>query len=143
MKFCPNCGAEVDEHSSFCTSCGSKLVNTESETTNSADDSVFGFDQEPITNQNTYYNNQTSNVPPQNENTYQPKKTNSMCLVGFILSFFFSFIGFVVSCIGLSQVKKNPNETGKGFAVAGIVLGLLGTIIYIVIFFTRMSFILS
>lgn len=134
MKYCTNCGSEVKESDSFCVSCGTPIARTsEPVKPESSADSLFGFDDQPkTTNSETYTYN--SNQP---QNTAEPQKTNSMCLAGFILSFFFSFIGLIVSCVGLSQLKKNPNEKGRGFAVAGIVIGILGTIIYIISFAVR------
>lgn len=135
MKYCPNCGSEVNEGSAFCTSCGSPLAQSEPVNQDNTGDSVFGFDEQPLDNQQTYYNNQPINQQSQENN--QPQKTNSMCVVGFVLSFFFSLIGMIVSCVGLSQVKKNPNEKGKGLAVAGIIIGILGTIVSFIVSYFR------
>ena len=69
----------------------------------------------------------------------QKPKTNTMALVGFILSligfltswFIFplvlAIVGLILSCIGMKQIKEN-NEGGKGLAIAGIVLGALAII---------------
>lgn len=134
MKYCTNCGSEVKESDSFCVSCGSPIAHiNEPVKTESSADSLFGFDDQPkstINETNTYNSSQP-------QNTAEPEKTNSMCLAGFILSIFFSFIGLIVSCVGLSQLKKNPNEKGRGFAVAGIVIGIIGTVIYIISFAVR------
>lgn len=137
MKFCPNCGSEVQDGASFCTSCGGKLPQDESLNQENSGDSIFGFEDQSTNSNPTYnnqntYQNQTTN---QNQNNAQvePQKTNSMCLVGFILSFFFSLIGIIVSCVGLSQLKKNPNEKGKGMAIAGIVIGSVGLVFQIIV----------
>jgi hypothetical protein len=66
-------------------------------------------------------------------------KTNGMALAGFILGLLSvpsvccccftppcSVLGLIFSCIGLSQARRNPMQGGKGLAVAGIILSILG-----------------
>jgi len=60
---------------------------------------------------------------------YQRPKMNTLALVGFILSFFISFVGLILCIIGLNQINgSNGMQTGKGLAIAGIIIGALGTI---------------
>lgn len=64
-------------------------------------------------------------VPPQ----------NTLAVVGFVLSFFFSVPGIVCGHIALSQIKRT-GERGRGLAIAGLVIGYLGlalVIAYVVI----------
>ncbi len=49
---------------------------------------------------------------------------DALALTGFILSFFTFIIGLVVSIIALVRVKKTANR-GKGFAIAGICISLV------------------
>lgn len=51
----------------------------------------------------------------------EQKEMNTMCIVGFVLSFFCNFIGLILSIIGLSDAKKK-NQSGEGFAIAGIII---------------------
>ncbi len=55
---------------------------------------------------------------------FQQPRSNTLGLVGFILSFCLSPIGLILSLIGLG---KPP----RGFAIAGVVIGLLGTCVWI------------
>lgn len=55
---------------------------------------------------------------------FQQPRSNTLGLVGFILSFCLSPIGLILSLIGLG---KPP----RGFAIAGVVIGLLGTCLWI------------
>ncbi len=68
-----------------------------------------------------------------------PKKTNTLALVGLILSIvvgllslmclpFFGPISLGLSIAGLVQVNKNPNQGGKGLAIAGIVISSLSIV---------------
>ncbi len=57
----------------------------------------------------------------------QPKaSSNTLGLVGFILAFCLSPIGLLLSLIGLGK-------TPRGFAVAGVIVGLIGTAIWAVV----------
>lgn len=68
--------------------------------------------------------------PPPN---YGGGRTNGMCIAGFVLAFFCSILGLIFSIIGLNQAKTR-NERGQGFAIAGIVISVLGIILGIVYF---------
>ena len=71
----------------------------------------------------------------QNDANYMaPKKTNPMAITGFVLSFFISPLGIIFSAIGLSQISKDSRQGGKGLAIAGLILGILGTIFYIFLY---------
>ena len=59
------------------------------------------------------------------EQTKQPQaaksETNSMAVVGFILSFFVAIAGLIVSIIGLRKAPEYGGN-GKGLAIAGIII---------------------
>ena len=44
----------------------------------------------------------------------------------------FGPLPIVLGIVALSQIKQNPQQTGSGFAIAGIVLGVLSLIIAVV-----------
>jgi uncharacterized membrane protein len=53
-------------------------------------------------------------------------------LVGGIITFIMSVIGYVLVFIGLSKVKQNlPNPTGIGFILAYFIIGLCSIVLYI------------
>lgn len=54
----------------------------------------------------------------------EKKRTNSICIVGFVLAFVSSFAGLVLSIIGLIQAKR-VEEGGSGLAIAGIIISAL------------------
>lgn len=72
--------------------------------------------------------------PPQQPFVPQPpQKTNGLALAGFITSLVCcSPVGLVLSIIGLSQINKNPQEGGKGLAIAGIIIGGIGIVVGII-----------
>ena len=82
---------------------------------------------EPLNN-----NAQQTTIPTQS-------KSNGMAIAGFIVSLLVSgLIGLILSIVGLNKVKEC--NSGKGLAIAGIIIGILrmiGTIIAcILLFFT-------
>ena len=75
------------------------------------------------------YGQQPYGQPPYGQPPYRQAKMNTLALVGFILSFFISFVGLILCIIGLSQINSaNGTQTGKGLAIAGIIIGAIGTV---------------
>ena len=68
----------------------------------------------------------------------QPGTLNQMALVGFIASLVgtATCIGFVVGLIlghvGLRQIQQQPQQTGRGLAIAAIVIGYVGLALYVI-----------
>ena len=65
------------------------------------------------------------------------QKLNKLAIFGCIVSFVFNFIGVVLCLIALGQIKKT-GEKGKGFAILGIVVGIIPLIflIFLIVFCT-------
>ena len=64
----------------------------------------------------------------------QPQKTNGMAIAGFVVALVCCGpLGIVFSAIGLNQINKNPSQGGKGLAIAGLVIGIVTTIISLVV----------
>lgn len=53
------------------------------------------------------------------------EKTNTLAVVGFVLSFFLSIAAVVIGHLGLSQINRT-NERGWGLGVAALWLGYAG-----------------
>ena len=54
---------------------------------------------------------------------------NGLAIAGFILSFFISLVGLILSVIALNQINKSGGtQKGKGLALAGIIISALGII---------------
>lgn len=107
MAFCPNCGNDLgDTHGSFCIACGKPL-------------------EEPKTWENAEDRSQTEaryDAPSQPQVRYVERKTNGLAIAGFITSFFTMLVGLILSWIALSQIKDNPDQEGRGLAIAGIII---------------------
>ena len=101
--FCKNCGKEIDDKAVVCGHC---VVPTDLAATTAA---------APV----------------------EDKKVNALGIAGFIVSFFSlglgiyfciaSIVGLVLSIVGMVQSKKC---TLNGFAIAGLVLGIISLIIW-------------
>lgn len=65
--------------------------------------------------------------------TPQNSSSNTIAIVGFVLSFFISIAGLVCSIIGLVK-SKDCGGKGKGFAIAGIVIAAASMIFSIFIY---------
>ena len=68
---------------------------------------------------------QPAQAPAQPESATPSGSSNTIAIVGFILSFIFSLLGLIFSIIGLKK-SKQLGGAGKGLAVAGIVISSLG-----------------
>jgi hypothetical protein len=71
----------------------------------------------------------------------QERKTNPLAITGMILGITsitvglcccsglpFSVSGLICSLIALSQLKQNPQQAGRGMAIAGLVLSIVGLV---------------
>lgn len=65
------------------------------------------------------------------------KKTNGYAIVGFVLSFFVSIAGLIVSIIGLKKSKEL--EDGKGLSIAGIIISIVILVFQILVVLIVMS----
>ena len=62
------------------------------------------------------------------------KETNQNAIIGLFLAYLIPPIGLVFCLIALSQIKKNPEKySGKGLAIAGIVIVVVEIVALIVL----------
>ena len=72
---------------------------------------------------------------------FPQQSTNGMAIAGFVTALICcSPLGIIFSAIGLSQINQNPNQQGKGLAIAGLIIGLstfaIGITIWILSLYT-------
>ena len=80
--------------------------------------------------------------PPQQQYVPQPpQKTNGLAVAGFVCALFpcISLLGLIFSAVALNQIGKNPNQGGKGLAIAGLVIGIIFTSFYAFYYFAVMA----
>ena len=109
-KFCINCGKELQDTDRVCSSCGTPVNGAVQPTTTVV------------------------------VNNAQPKQTNGLALAGFIVSLVstllccgsLNIISLILSIIGAVKAK-DLNGSGKGLAIAGIIISALGLILLILL----------
>jgi low affinity Fe/Cu permease len=62
----------------------------------------------------------------------QPQERSGLAVAGFILAFVISPLGFVLSLIAIFKTGAGK-AAGRGLAVAGTIIGLLGSIVWAVV----------
>lgn len=124
-KYCTYCGTKMNETDKFCPNCGADSgLGAKVEQNNNV------IQQPNINNQQANYNNVVQGGT---------KKVNGLAVTSFVCSMvgivvFGLIMGILAVCfgaVGLSRTKYFPEETGKGFAIAGIIVGIIEIIIMI------------
>lgn len=59
--------------------------------------------------------------------------TKTLSIVGLVLGILVPVAGIIVSAIALNKMKQTGVEDGKGMAMAGLIIGIVLTAIYILI----------
>lgn len=117
--YCRNCGKEIDDKAVICVHCG-------------------------VPTDNMSY---SGNAPVK-----QPGKTNGLAIAGMIVSiigamggnYFFcipSLVGLILSIVGFNKVKEC--NSGKGFAIAGIIVGAISLFFWAMIWIVALIGVLS
>ncbi len=113
-KKCPNCGKNIDNNANFCINCGSKQTK-----------------EAEIKEEKTTTVESTNNVP-----------VNGLSITGFVLSLLsllccglLSPLGLIFSIIGITKTEKE-DTTGKGLAIAGIIISSIMLLLFIIMLFT-------
>lgn len=56
-------------------------------------------------------------------------RTNGMAIAGFVCSLIVCWpLGLVFSIIGMNQTKQDPSQGGRGLAIAGLVISIIGAV---------------
>lgn len=151
MKICDTCGSTNLDNDKFCATCGAKLPDVssiEEATAKVIDEKETSniISASPDTSMASSVKTESSaeQTPPpvyQNvNNTYvqvTPPPSNTTALVGLISSLVslifclgtLGLIPLIISIIGAVNVKKTG--TGKGFAIAGIIISALQIVFWV------------
>ena len=116
-KFCINCGNEISEGAKVCANCGTPVDGAAPVTAQAQPTVVVN-------------------------NTVQPKQSNGMAVAGFVISLVslcccgsLNWLSLIFSIIGLVK-SKDVNGSGKGLAIAGIIISCIGVIIFLIFMLT-------
>ena len=102
--FCRNCGQKIEDGMMFCPNCGTKAA--------------FERMSEPAPEPEP----EPRPVRISDPAPVYTKGTNGLAVAGFICSFFFPFVGLVLSIIGLSIADTGYQKPMRGLAIAGIII---------------------
>ena len=120
MKYCANCGAQLDDNAAFCLSCGASVGQRQTQYQQAS------YQQYQYQQPRPAYQAPGSNVPV---NT--GKATGS--LVCGILSFFIPIVSIVLSIVAIALAGASKNEIGYNLpsANAGRVCGIITLVLNI------------
>ena len=110
--FCSKCGAPLNG-AAFCSACGTSVVMTPNASPTPTAAPTYGV-------------------------TPQTRSANPLAIAGFVISLvgfgYLNWLGVVFGIIALNQIKKsNGTQSGRGLAIAGIVLGGFGVLVVILL----------
>jgi hypothetical protein len=112
--FCPQCGEENPDNAKFCSKCGAALKAAPAPAPAPA-----------ATGERTSGMAVTALI---------------MGILGFVFFGPLAILAIIFGGIGLSQTGKDPTLKGRGMAVAGLVLGIIGGIGWIIALIVWSSF---
>lgn len=133
--FCQHCGKQIEDDATFCPNCGAKVGSAPAP--QGEKDEFFKDVPAPAPVQQQ----QQQPVPQQTYQAQQPAKSNTLAMVGFIMSFFVAIAGLICSIIGLKQCNQT-GEGGRGLAIAGIIISAVSmfmTLIGVIIIITTIG----
>lgn len=146
--YCTKCGNKNDDSSNFCGYCGAILKSAdingipyrEPDVNNQQiqESGSFNTQQNGYAEQNYNQNTNYNRTPNYNQNM-PTSHYNPMAIAGFITSCgcilfggLAGFVGLVLSLIGF-HLTNVRGEKGKGFAIAGIIIGCLSVAVTILL----------
>lgn len=127
--FCQNCGKELDPNASICPNCGKEVASQKSApvTPQEAQPEQPAQPAQPeqppmqAAQPNAEMNAQAPVPPP----APQPQQSNTIAIVGFVLSFFVAIAGLICSIIGYKNAKNIYGGANQGLALAGIIISAI------------------
>ena len=148
IMYCTKCGNKNDDSSNFCGYCGAVLKSAdpngilyrEPDVNNqlTQESGSFNTQQNGYAEQNYNQNTNYNRTPNYNQNM-PTSRYNPMAIAGFITSCgcilfggLAGLVGLILSLIGFHQTSVRE-EKGKGFAIAGIIIGCLSVAVTILL----------
>lgn len=143
-KFCPSCGQEIKDSGAFCINCG---FNVNSVQNNNVVDNSHVNNNSEVYNDFNNINPETMTMNTPNNGVVVNEYKNTAAIVGLVCgivgmlcccNLLISGVGLGFSIYGLNQSKIH-NGSGKGMAIAGMVLSIIS--IVLILIFSALSFV--
>ena len=131
---CPKCNQTVEEGAKFCTNCGAALEDAVKQETEQVTEpeTAHAVEENPVPETAAQTPEGTPVMTPANERYEEPKKkTNGLAIAGLVCSIVtpFNILSLVLSIVGLVLGIKKWNSSGKGLAIAGIIVSGISLIL--------------
>lgn len=131
---CPKCNQTVEEGAKFCTNCGAALEDAVKQETEQVTEpeTAHAVEENPVPDTAAQTPEGTPVMTPANELYEEPKKkTNGLAIAGLVCSIVtpFNILALVLSIVGLVLGIKKWNSSGKGLAIAGIIVSVISLIL--------------
>lgn len=131
---CPKCNQTVEEGAKFCTNCGAALEDAVKQETEQVTEpeTAHAVEENPVPETAAQTPEGTPVMTPANERYEEPKKkTNGLAIAGLVCSIVtpFNILSLVLSIVGLVLGIKKWNSSGKGLAIAGIIVSVISLIL--------------
>lgn len=140
---CPNCGAEIEDGLKICSNCGVELgtenqAQVQNQNINNETDSQA---KEPQVLEVNYQNNEESRAYTENikkmSNQQEDKGLSITALVLGIASFVCiavnTFLALLCSILAIVFGAIGRKKGAKGLGTAGMILGIIGTVVIVLI----------
>ena len=127
MAFCAYCGADK-RTLNVCPSCGVGPDGPQNQPQSASPPPPPAY-QQPVYQQPVYQQ------PMYQQPMYQPApRTNGFAIASFVCSLLcINILGIIFGHVAISQINRT-NEGGKGLAIAGLILGYLSLVGWIIIY---------
>lgn len=131
---CPKCNQTVEEGAKFCTNCGAALEDAVKQETEQVTEpeTAHAVEENPVPETAAQTPEGTPVMTPADELYEEPKKkTNGLAIAGLVCSIVtpFNILSLVLSIVGLVLGIKKWNSSGKGLAIAGIIVSGISLIL--------------
>jgi hypothetical protein len=141
---CNQCGTEIPAGSTFCTKCGTRVtVEGAAAQPTPTPPPPAGYAAMPPPPPPPAYAPMPPSAQPMAAPYGAQKRTSGLAigaLIAGIASFLFDWVLFIPSLaavvlgiIAISQIGKNPAMGGKSMAIIGLILGIIGGLLWIMI----------
>jgi len=127
---CPSCGAKISMDKKFCDYCGSQIKIQDKDEKGSSPQIQPSTPQESST---ITFQQTSESVKTITQSVVSAKKLSGIAVVSFILSLLgLSPISLILGIIAIALISnKDSNSTGRGFAIAAIIISFIQIIIII------------